>query len=58
MEQMRYNLMFRVFVGLGNADPVWVATVFTKNRDRLLATDISPKTMAAVLAHREVAPLL
>ncbi len=58
MEQMQYNLMFRWFVGLGIDDPVWVATVFTKNRDRLLTTDMSRKVMAAILAHREVAPLL
>ena len=35
MEQMDDNLMFRWFVGLGIDDPVWVPTVFTKNRDRL-----------------------
>ena len=58
MEQMQYNLMFRWFVGLGIDDPVWVATVFTKNRDRLLTTDMSRKVMAAILAHREVEPLL
>ena len=58
MEQMQYNLMFRWFVGLGVDDPVWVATVFTKNRDRLLTTEMSRKVMAAILAHREVAPLL
>jgi transposase len=58
MEQMQYNLMFRWFVGLGIDDPVWVATVFTKNRDRLLTTDMSRKVMAAILAHREVASLL
>ncbi len=58
MEQMQYNLLFRWFVGLGIDDPVWVPTVFTKNRDRLLTTDISRKVMAAILAHREVAPLL
>lgn len=58
MEQMDYNLMFRWFVGLGIDDPVWVPTVFTKNRDRLLTTEISRKVMAAILAHREVAPLL
>ena len=58
MEQMDYNLMFRWFVGLGIDDPVWVPTVFTKNRDRLLTTDMSRKVMAAILAHREVAPLL
>lgn len=55
---MDYNLMFRWFVGLGIDDPVWVSTVFTKNRDRLLSTEMSRKVMAAILAHREVAPLL
>jgi transposase len=58
MEQMEYNLLFRWFVGLGIDDPVWVPSVFTKNRDRLLTTEMSRKVMAAVLAHREVAPLL
>ena len=58
MEQMHYNLLFRWFVGLGIDDPVWVPTVFTKNRDRLLTTDMARKFLAAILAHREVAPLL
>ena len=58
MEQMHYNLLFRWFVGLGIDDPVWVPTVFSKNRDRLLTTEMSRKVMAAILAHREVAPLL
>ena len=58
MEQMQYNLLFRWFVGLGIDDVVWVPTVFTKNRDRLLTTEMSRKVMAAILAHREVAPLL
>jgi transposase len=58
MEQMQYNLLFRWFVGLSIDDPVWVPTVFTKNRDRLLNADIAKKLMAAILAHEEVAPLL
>lgn len=32
--------------------------VFSKNRDRLLTTEMSRKVMAAILAHRKVAPLL
>ena len=36
MEQLHYNLLYRWFVGLGVDDPVWVPTVFTKNRERLL----------------------
>jgi transposase len=58
MEQLDYNLLFRWFVGLGVDDPVWDATVFTKNRDRLLDAEVAAKFMAAVLAHREVKPLL
>jgi len=58
MEQMQYNLLFRWFVGLGIDDPVWVPTVFTKNRDRLLNTDIARQFLAAILAHKDVAPLL
>ncbi len=58
MEQMDYNLLFRWFVGLGIDDPVWVPTVFTKNRDRLLNTEMSRKIMAAILAHERVKPLL
>ncbi len=58
MEQMQYNLLFRWFVGPGIDDTVWVATVFTRNRDRLLTTDMSRKEKAATLARRDVAPLL
>jgi transposase len=36
MEQLEYNLLFRWFVGLSMDDKVWNATVFSKNRDRLL----------------------
>ena len=32
--------------------------MFTKNRDRLMSTEMSRKIMSAILAHREVAPLL
>lgn len=48
VEQMQYNLLFRWFVGIGVDDPVWVPTVLTKNRDRLLTTDMSRKVMAAI----------
>jgi transposase len=58
MEQLQYNLLFRWFVGLSIDEPVWVPTVFTKNRDRLLDTEMSQKLLAAILAHEKVAPLL
>ncbi|CAG2359957.1 transposase, IS4 family protein [Burkholderia sola] len=40
MEQMRYNLLFRWFVGLAIEDAVWDHSVFSKNRDRLLEHDV------------------
>ncbi|CAE6847835.1 hypothetical protein R69746_07214 [Paraburkholderia aspalathi] len=40
MEQMRYNLLFRRFVGLAIEDAVWDHSVFSKNRDRLLEHDV------------------
>ena len=58
MEQLDYNLLFRWFVGLGIDDPVWVPTVFTKNRDRLLDAGVAAKFMAQLLAHKEVRKLL
>ena len=39
MEQVQYNLLYRWFIGLAMEEPVWVPTVFTKNRERLLEHD-------------------
>ena len=39
MEQVQYNLLFRWFIGLSMDDVVWVPTVFTKNRERLIKHD-------------------
>jgi transposase len=36
VEQLRYNLLFRWFVGLAIDDAVWDHSVFSKNRNRLL----------------------
>jgi transposase len=41
MEQLDYNILFRWFVGLEMDEPVWVPTVFTKNRDRLLTQEVA-----------------
>ena len=51
MEQLDFNLLFRWFVGLNPDDTIWVPTVFTKNRDRLLSGDIAEAFLARVLAH-------
>src|SRR5271170_1426281 len=49
MEEMDYNLLFRWFVGLNADDAVWDATVFTKNRDRLLQADVAKLFLAQVV---------
>src|SRR5215831_13411689 len=58
MEQLHYNLLYRWFVGLSVDDPVWVPTVFTKNRDRLLEAEVARKFLAELLAHKQVRALL
>jgi transposase len=49
MEQLNYNLLFRWFVGLNMDEEVWVPTVFSKNRDRLLEGDIAEAFFDEVL---------
>jgi transposase len=39
MEQVRYNLLYRWFIGLAIDDEVWDHSTFSKNRDRLLEHD-------------------
>jgi len=58
MEQLDYNLLYRWFVGLSPDDPVWDATTFTKNRDRLQDGDVFETFMTRLLNHPEVKPLL
>src|SRR5690242_15865763 len=49
MEQLEYNLLFRWFVGLSMDEGVWNATVFSKNRERLVEGDIAQAFFEAVL---------
>jgi transposase len=58
MEQLDYNLLFRWFVGLAIDDPVWDVTVFTKNRDRLLAGEIAKGFFTAVVEQARTQGLL
>jgi len=41
MEQLEYNLLFRWFVGLSMDDKVWDHSVFSKNRERFLRSDLA-----------------
>jgi len=72
MEQMNYNLLFRwfppqrrrpvaggpEFVGLEMDDAVWDVTVFTKNRERLIAGAISQKLLESVMVEARAHELL
>lgn len=58
MERLEFDLLFRWFVGLGVDDPVWDASVFSKNRDRLLAGEVAQRFLAELLARPEVKRLL
>ena len=58
MERLEFDLLFRWFVGLGIEDPVWDASTFSKNRDRLLAGEMAARFLATVLARPEVKRLL
>ncbi len=53
IEQIDYNLLYRWFVGLELDDEVFSATVFTKNRERLLKGEIAQHFFEAVLAQAE-----
>jgi transposase len=58
IEQLQYNLLFRWFVGLNLDEEVWVPTVFSKNRDRLLAGDVAQRFLAGVLQQARAGNLL
>ena len=58
MEQLNYNLLFRWFVGLAIDAPVWDATVYSKNRDRLVAGEVAARFLQEVLRGARVRRLL
>jgi len=58
MEEIDYSVLFRWFVGLGMDDPIWSPTTFSKNRDRLLQSDIAAAFFDAVVARARAAGLL
>lgn len=58
MEELDYSLLFRWFVGLAIDDGVWDATVFSKNRERLIAGEVASGFFAAVRGQLERSGLL
>jgi len=50
VDQIDLHLGFRWFVGLSLNEPVWEASTFSKNRERLLNGDIAQEFLEAVVA--------
>ena len=58
MEQLDYNLLFRWFVGLSMDDKVWDHSVFSKNQERFLDSDLAAAIFARILEQAKTAKLL
>jgi transposase len=58
MDQINYNMLFRWFVGLAMDDVVWDASTFSKNRERLMQTDVARAFMTRLLNLPRVKGLL
>jgi transposase len=58
IEQLDYNLLFRWFVGLSMDDPVWDHSTFSKNRERLIASDMAAAFFEHIMKQAMAAGLL
>jgi len=58
VEHLEYNLLLRWFVGLPLSQPVFHPTSFTKNRQRLLTTEVAEAFFAAIRGQAEAHKLL
>jgi len=58
MEQLNYNLLFRWFVGLSMDAPVWDASTFSKNRERLLEGDVARQFLVAIISQPRIKALM
>jgi len=58
MEQLDYNLLFRWFVGLSMDDQVWDHSVFSKNQERFLDSDLAGAFFSRILKQAASAGLL
>jgi transposase len=58
MEQLDYNILFRWFVGLSIDDQVWEHSVFSKNRERVLGTEVAARFFALIRQQAHEAGLL
>lgn len=49
VEQLRYNLLYRWFVGLGMSGKVWDRSTFSKNRIRLIEGEIADRFFSLIV---------
>jgi len=58
VEQLEYNLLFRWFVALSMDNKIWDHSIFSKNRDRLIAYDVATEFFITIRRQAEKAGLL
>ncbi|MCO5295879.1 MAG: IS5 family transposase [Fimbriimonadaceae bacterium] len=58
MEHIRYNMLFRWFVGLDADEAVWDASTFSKNRERLLEGEVARLFFEGVKSHARMRRLM
>jgi transposase len=58
MEQVRYNLLYRWFIGLAIDDEVWDHSSFSKNRDRLIEHAVVERFFTEVMTLADKRALL
>jgi transposase len=58
MNQLDYNLLLRWFVGLSMDDKVWDHSVFSKNRERFLRSDLAAALFGRIKAQTATSELL
>jgi transposase len=58
LEHLRFNLLYRWFVGLAPDSRIWDETVFSKNRERLLNGQVAQKFFEKVLEIAETIGLV
>jgi transposase len=58
MEELEYNLLYRWFVGLGQAETVWDVTTFSKNRERFIDGEVARRFFDEVLTAARTANLV
>jgi transposase len=58
VEQIRYNFLYRWFLGMGLEEKVWDHSSFSTNHERLIGSDVAAEFLSRVLAQAERKHLL